>query len=104
MNKKIWLLHSAIVLVIFLIGFGPLLATLAAGTVASMNGCELHEGFVNPCLIGGVDYGETLYSFGVLGWLSLGTIPIAAMLFLAYLLIVLVVWLVRKRKQAAPGM
>jgi disulfide bond formation protein DsbB len=54
-------------------------------------------------VIGGVDYGETLYSFGVLGWLSLGTIPIAAMLFLAYLLIVLVVWLVRKRKQAAPG-
>jgi hypothetical protein len=79
---------------------------MIAGTIAEANGCTLHEGFVNPCVINGVDYGETLYSFGVLGWLALGTIPLALMVAGTYLVIVIIIHLIlaaRRRKAAAEA-
>jgi hypothetical protein len=33
------------------------------------------EGSVHPCIINGKDYGQLLYTLGVLGWLMLVTIP-----------------------------
>lgn len=54
----------------------PLLSLLFAGTMASLAGCELHEGFVNPCLILGADWGGLLYGMGVMGWLFLATGPV----------------------------
>jgi len=54
----------------------PLLAAFAAGTIANLNGCTLNEGSANPCVIAGADYGDTLYSLGVLGWLAIATVPI----------------------------
>ncbi|MGH9201104.1 MAG: hypothetical protein ACRD2A_07700, partial [Vicinamibacterales bacterium] len=33
----------------------PILSVVIAGTIASWNGCTLHEGFVNPCVVNGRD-------------------------------------------------
>jgi len=59
-------------------GLAPAISVAIAGTIASMHGCELHEGFVNPCVVGGVDVGETLYAMGVMGWFALITLPLGA--------------------------
>jgi hypothetical protein len=55
----------------------PLVLALGAGGLASILGCELNEGAAHPCVLLGSDIGGTLYTFGVLGWLTLIGIPFA---------------------------
>lgn len=76
--------------IIVLVGIVPLLLTLGAGMVAEANGCTLHEGYVNPCVIWGEDRGETLYSLGMMFWYSFYTVPLAAFAFFVWLLILIV--------------
>jgi hypothetical protein len=73
----------------------PIVSVVIAGVVASWNGCTLHEGFVNPCVVGGRDIGETLYSMGVLGWFMIATIPIGMIVFVAWT----VAWLFWTRRR-----
>ena len=42
-----------------------------AGAIADLNGCELHEGYSQPCLVLGADIGEILHTMVVMGWLML---------------------------------
>lgn len=55
------------------IGLLPLLSVVLAGQIAAANGCGLHEGSVQPCMILGFDAGGILYTMTVLGWLMLVT-------------------------------
>jgi len=63
--------------VLLLIGVAPLLSALTAGLIAEAAGCDLHEGFVTPCVIAGADRGETLYAMFAMGWLGLVSLPLA---------------------------
>jgi hypothetical protein len=54
----------------------PFVPTLGAKAYADAHGCQLHEGFANPCLVDGVDQGDMLYGLFVSGWL--GAIAAAA--------------------------
>jgi hypothetical protein len=81
MTKK---LMSVSLVLILLLWAAPLVLALAAGGVASLLGCELNEGAIHPCILFGSDIGETLYTFGVLGWLSIIGLPFAV--------IALVIW------------
>ena len=76
----------------------PLMSVVIAGTVASWNGCTLHEGFVKPCVVNGRDVGETLYAMGVMGWFMLATLPLGAIAFVVWTLVWL--WLHRRRTKA----
>ena len=100
------IIHTMVVLIILLLGLSPVLASMGAGMIAEANGCTLHEGFVNPCIINGEDWGQDLYTFGVLGWLAIGTIPIAVMVAVAYLVIVIIIALVQayRRRRAATAL
>ncbi|GIW33934.1 hypothetical protein [Meiothermus sp.] len=73
---KPWLRHGLVLFIIALLSLSPLLLALLAGAFANANSCTLHEGNINPCVVGGRDYGPTLYTLFVLGWLSLATIPL----------------------------
>ncbi|MCS7068428.1 MAG: hypothetical protein RMK51_04735 [Meiothermus sp.] len=85
---KPWLRHGLVLGIIALLSFSPLLLALLAGAFAQANGCTLHEGYVNPCVVGGRDYGETLYTLGVMGWFSLLTLPGGMLATGLYLLVV----------------
>lgn len=61
--------------VILLLAALPVISVIIAGTIADANGCRVDEGSVHPCLVGGTDMGELLYTLGVLGWLMLLSIP-----------------------------
>ena len=63
---------------------GPLILAIGAGKIAEANGCTLNEGSVHPCIIGGKDWGHTLYSMGVMGWFCLITVPTGAVGLLIY--------------------
>ena len=104
MNKKILLilLNLLIIACISLLCFAPLLVTTIAGSVAQAAGCQLDEGSIHPCIINGVDYGETLYSLGMTAWFMFFSAPVAAGLLVFYLLALGVITLVRTlRKQKA---
>ena len=98
------LIHALVIIFILLIGALPMISVLVAGTNADRNNCELHEGFVNPCIIDGEDWGETLYAMGMMGWFGLVTIPGALLIAAAYLLIVISVAIIRyvRRRNMAP--
>ena len=70
-------------LIVFL-GSIPLLAVLTAGLIADIGGCTLNEGSVNPCVVWGYDWGETLYSWFVLAWFGVLTVPLAFMTFIIW--------------------
>jgi len=70
----------------------PLASLALAGAVAGAHGCRLHEGFVNPCVIGGADWGGTLYAMGMMGWLMITTLPVAAAIALVWIAVELVRW------------
>ena len=55
--------------------FVPLVPLIAAGLVATANGCTLNEGNPHPCLVFGADVGETLYTMGVMGLMTMATVP-----------------------------
>lgn len=71
-----WPVFISVSILIGIAASFPLLAAMAAGTLASLNGCTLNEGGVNPCVVAGIDFGNALYSLGVLGWLAIATVPI----------------------------
>ncbi len=78
-----------------LIGYGvialatawPILSVAIAGSIASWNNCELHEGFKNDCIVGGNDIAGTLYTMGMMGWFMIATLPLGAIAFVVWTLI-----------------
>lgn len=54
-----------------IIGIAPLASVFLAGLIADRNGCELHEGFAQTCVVLGADVGGALYNMVALGWLML---------------------------------
>lgn len=91
-KEGFWLLVAGVV-----VGLGPVGLAMLAGLVASAAGCTLNEATAHPCVIGGVDIGGALYFVGVMGWLSLATLPIGGMVFLAGL-VVLILGFLRRAK------
>ena len=55
--------------------FAPIGSVILCAAIANTYGCKVDEGSVHPCIINGHDYGELLYSLGVMGWLMLVSIP-----------------------------
>lgn len=53
------------------VGIIPLASGALAGMIADLNGCGLHEGFAQTCVVLGVDIGSLLYSMVVMSWLML---------------------------------
>ena len=79
----------------------PLISVLIASSIAEAHGCMLDEGSVHPCVINGTDYGETLLTMAVLGWLMMFTLPVGAVALLVWL-VVLIVHFVNRSRPARP--
>lgn len=71
-----WLRYCLVLLVILLIALFPVISVIISRSIASMNGCNLNEGRVNVCMVGGSDMGDMLYSMFVMGWFGLLTLPL----------------------------
>ena len=97
-----WLWYLLALLVIVAFAFAPIGSVMLCGAIANAYGCKVDEGSAHPCIINGHDYGELLYSLGVMGWFMLVTIP-AALVALASWFILLILHLVAWRKRPAAG-
>ena len=72
----------------FLITIGlcllPLVSVALSAVIAKALGCKLNECQSHPCKVLGIDIGPLLYSMHVMGWLMIVTLPLAAILSVAW--------------------
>ena len=94
--KRALLFHGCVVFLILFLALLPLISALGAGAVANAFDCQLEEGSIHPCQAFGRDLGETLYTFGMLGWLGIATLPLGLGALVLYGVIVAVFLLVRR--------
>ena len=97
-----WAIYWLVLALIGVVAFAPVGSVAACGIIAHANGCRVDEGSVHPCMIKGKDWGQLLYTLGVLGWLMLATLPAGALAFAVWLVVLLLhraAW--RKRTAAA---
>jgi hypothetical protein len=83
-KRKLWSRAIIGYLVIILFIASPILSAAIAGIIANSHGCELNEGNVHPCIIGGTDYGGFLYNLLVFGWFFMGSIPLGIVGFIVW--------------------
>jgi hypothetical protein len=96
-----WGIYLIALFVILAVALAPVGSVVVCGWVANTHGCRVDEGSVHPCMIGGKDYGQLLYTLGVMGWLMIATIPggaLALMIWLIVLILHRATW--RKRLSA----
>ncbi|MBR9651199.1 hypothetical protein [Thalassovita aquimarina] len=74
--------RTLLISIVLLISLAPAISMFWASWFAERHDCVLHEGYVNPCIVGGKDWGETLYTAFVMGWLMMLTLPVAATILL----------------------
>ena len=84
-----WILYWIGLVPIVLFAFAPIGSVMLCGVIANANGCKVDEGSVHPCIINGQDYGQLLYTLGVLGWLMLVTLPGGLFAFVIWLIILI---------------
>ena len=68
----------------------PVVCVLLATIVSAACGCSINEGSPTSCLLFGHEIGRILYTLGVMGWLSIVTLPtgaIALLIYVAFLMI-----------------
>lgn len=63
-------------IIIALVTILPILSVVLAGVLADSHDCVLNEGSAHPCIIGGSDYGGTLYFLGSMGWFFFASLPL----------------------------
>jgi len=82
-----WIPYWIFLILIVLFAFAPIGSVMVCGVIANAFGCKVDEGSVHPCMINGKDYGHLLYTLGVMGWLMLATLPLGALAFLVWLIV-----------------
>lgn len=65
-SRRVWLY-----VLLVIVGIAPLASVFLAGVIAEYNGCGLHEGFAQPCVVMGTDIDGILHTMVALGWLML---------------------------------
>ncbi len=93
-----WPVYLVVLAVIVVLAALPVLSVTVAGLVASANGCRLDEGGAHPCVIAGTDYGDTLYTLGVLGWLMLASLPLGVIALLVWAVVLAIHLFARSRR------
>ena len=86
-----------------MVAFAPVGSVVACGLIANAHGCRVDEGSVHPCVIGGKDYGQLLYTLGVMGWLMLITLPAGASAFATWLIVLVLHRSAWRRRTANPA-
>jgi nitrate reductase NapE component len=94
-----WLGYLLALFAILVFALWPVATVALSSWLAQANGCMLDEGNVHPCMIGGSDWGPALYTMFVLGWFMLATVPIGAFALAAWLLVIVVHYLVWRRRR-----
>lgn len=75
-DRMMMRLFRALMVLIVLACFAPFLGVVATAVVSDLYGCAVGQS-VQPCVIGGHDYGREVHIIGTHGWLLMLTFPAA---------------------------
>ena len=93
-------IFGILLMLIALVAFGPALVAVGSQEIAEkVFGCEVNLNYVIPCVIGGKDYGQTLYDLGFLIWYSYLSIPAGGVLLGSWVVAALIAFIVSRRKR-----
>ena len=84
-----WLCYLPALFAIFGFALAPIGSVMLCAAIANAYGCKVDEGSMHPCIINGQDYGQLVYTLGVLGWLMLVTLPAGLFAFVVWLIILI---------------
>jgi hypothetical protein len=84
-----WMWYLLAFFVICGFAFAPIGSVMLCAAIANAYGCKVDEGSMHPCIINGQDYGQLLYTLGVLGWLMLVTLRSGLFAFVVWLIILI---------------
>lgn len=102
--KGTWRLVGFITLcVLTVVGWAPLLGVLLSSLFSNYFGCTLNEAGAQPCVVGGVDYGEALSVMFVAGWFMLVTWPFMLLTAVAWLALCVAFIVRRVRRTRTPA-
>lgn len=87
-----------LLVLILLFAFGPALLALGSEFIAEAFGCQSDLNRVIPCVIGGHDYGQTVYDLGFLIWFSYITLPVGLALLGIWAVAALIGFIVHLRR------
>ena len=85
-----WWVYWVSLLFIVIFTLWPIASLLSASMIAEAHGCLVDEGSVHPCMISGEDWGETLTTLAVLGWLMLATVPLGLGASIVWLIVLII--------------
>jgi hypothetical protein len=97
-----WIVYVIVLFAILAVAFAPVGSVILCSWIANAYGCKVDEGSVHPCIIGGHDYGQLLYTLGVLAWLMLVTLPGGVVAFIIWLIILILHRANWRKRFAAP--
>ncbi len=82
--------YLLVLLLIALFTVLPVFTTVLGAVIANDHGCAVNEGNINPCVIDGVDQGQTLAFMGMSFLYLLLTFPLGILFFVVWLIVLLV--------------
>jgi hypothetical protein len=80
---------------ILIFAFWPTLLAMGAAGLAELFGCETDFNRAIPCTINGEEWGETVYDYQKVAYLSLFTIPVGQVMLAIWLLVLLIYLAIR---------
>jgi hypothetical protein len=94
----------ALLVLILLFAFWPTAISMGAAGIAQLFGCETDFNRAIPCTIDGEEWGQSVYDWQKVAYLSLFTIPVGEVLLAIWLVALLVFLAVRlvRRRQTSP--
>src|SRR5438094_10239617 len=84
-----WILYWIVLVLILLVALAPVGSVVACDLIANAHGRRVDEGSVHPCVINGKDYGQLLYTRGVMGWLMHVTLSAEEFAFVLWLAVLI---------------
>jgi hypothetical protein len=88
-RKFPWFAYLIGLFAILAVPLAPVASVTVCGWIADSHGCKVDKGSIHPCVIGGKDYGQLLYTLGVLGWLMLVTLPAGLLALLIWFIVLI---------------
>lgn len=86
----------ALMSVALLACLSPLLIMAVAEFIAQIYGCNLDLTGAHPCMVGGRDVGHALLTMGMMGYFLFVTLPAAAAVVGAWIIVEAIAWLRRR--------
>jgi hypothetical protein len=92
--RTIFIIFIVLLVLILVFALWPAVVSMVPPAIAQAFGCETDFNRAIPCVIGGTDWGQTIYEYQLVGYLLLYTVPVGGVALAIWLAAAFVAWLI----------